>query len=114
MKTTDIIIYGALIYLFYKIKNINKCNCNQPNLQLNNNKKMPLHIEDITPNNIFDCGIIPSNSNEVINLPKFNKVFEQTIDAKQIIPTPGSILSPEQLQIYNASLKGINQNKYVC
>ena len=46
--------------------------------------------------------------NNIMNLPIFTTVN------KQVEPTPASILSPEQLAVYNtASIKGI-KNKYIC
>lgn len=116
MKTTDLIIYGALIYLFYKLNKKENCSCNanQPGVK-NDTSVLNLHTEDITPNDFFNCGNTLDIINKgVLNLPKFTKIDPETIDATQIIPTPASILSPEQLAIYNASIKGFRKQKYVC
>jgi hypothetical protein len=87
MKTSEVLIYGAIIYLLYKVyKNT------QPE---NSNKSFSTEM------------------NAVVSLPKFSTVTPVYWDKTQVIPTPAEVLSPEQLKVYNASIKGISQY-YTC
>ena len=84
MKTSEYLIYGTIIYLLYKV---------YKNTQPANDKGTDI--------------------NSVINLPKFSTVTPVYWDKTQVIPTPAEVLSPEQLKVYNASIKGISQY-YTC
>ena len=121
MTTKDIILYGAIIFLFIKLNKKNKCEC-QPAIE---NKLNPVidyapfggGMLEIAPDlsECPNCPIsIPSNIKRLVDLPSFRDVQPETIDTMQIIPTPASVLSPEQLAIYNASIKGIRKPTYIC
>ena len=89
MKTSEYLIYGAIIYLLYKVyKNT------QPggNMDLNN----------------------PLNKAKVINLPPFAIVTPTYWDKKQIQPTPGEVLSPSQLAYFKSKNKSISKQIYTC
>jgi len=49
----------------------------------------------------------------VLDFPPFTTTTPTYWNKTQLIPTPATVLSPEQLKFYNASIKGIS-NKYVC
>jgi hypothetical protein len=88
MKTSEYLIYGAIIYLLYKVyKNT------QPggNMDLNN----------------------PLNKLKV-NLPPFAIVTPTYWDKKQIQPTPGEVLSPSQLAYFKSKNKSILKQIYTC
>jgi hypothetical protein len=110
MQTKDLIIYGAIIYLLYKITKQKGCNCNTmvPIVPVN---FAPVETKAIIPllplANCLNCNFSNMDNSNLLDLPKFTKVN------KQVQPTPASVLSPEQLAVYNASIKGIS-NKYIC
>lgn len=83
MKTSEYLIYGTIIYLLYKL---------YKNTKPESEKGM-----EITS----------------LSLPKFSTVTPVYWDKTQVIPTPAEVLSPEQLKVYNASIKGISQY-YTC
>lgn len=83
MKTSEYLIYGTIIYLLYKL---------YKNTKPESEKGM-----EIT----------------AFSLPKFSTVTPVYWDKTQVIPTPAEVLSPEQLKVYNASIKGISQY-YTC
>jgi hypothetical protein len=89
MKTSEYLVYGTIIYLLYKLyKNT------QPGGQMD-------------PNNL-------TAKKAVINLPSFAIVTPTYWDKKQIQPTPGEILSPEQLAYYKSKNKAISKQIYTC
>jgi hypothetical protein len=83
MKTSEYLIYGTIIFLLYKL---------YKNTKPESDKGM-----EIT----------------ALSLPKFSTVTPVYWDKTQVIPTPAEVLSPEQLKVYNASIKGISQY-YTC
>lgn len=111
METKDLIMYGAIIYLFFMLKKKQNCKCNVLDIA-----KYPVapggaSIVPILPlipvKDCVNCDLT-MGINNIMNLPIFTTVN------KQVEPTPASILSPEQLAVYNsASIKGI-KNKYIC
>lgn len=89
MKTSEVLIYGAIIFLLYKVyKNT------QPGGNLDFN----------------DSG----TKSKKINLPQFAIVTPTYWDKTQVQPTPGEVLSPEQLKFYNAKMKKSLKNSYTC
>lgn len=89
MKTSEYLIYGAIIYLLYKVyKNT------QPG-------------DNINLNDLF-------NNSKVINLPPFAIVTPSDMDKKQIQPTPGEVLSPSQLAYFKSKNKSIIKQSYIC
>ena len=101
METKDLIIYGALIYLFFMLKKKQTCNCQSSNLVLDNNKNLVNNL------NCNSCGI-NQNVKSFESYPSFTKVNNQ------IEPTPATILNPNQLMSYNSKgIKGVN-NQYTC
>ena len=102
MQTKDLIIYGAIIYLLYKITKQKGCNCNTmiPIVPVNF-----APVETIA--NCSNCNFSNMDNSNLLDLPNFTKVN------KQVQPTPATVLSPKQLAVYNASIKGIS-NKYIC
>jgi hypothetical protein len=51
----------------------------------------------------------------VVNLPPFSIVTPTYWDKKQIQPTPGEVLNPEQLAYFNAKYKKeISKQLYTC
>lgn len=110
MQTKDLIMYGAIIYLFFMLKKKQNCNCNVLDIA-----KYPVApggaaIVPILPlipvKDCVNCDLT-MGVNNIMTLPKFTTVN------KQLQPTPAEILSPEQLAFFNASIKGI-ANKYIC
>jgi len=89
MKTSEYLIYGAIIYLLYKV---------YKNTQPGGN---------MDPNN-------PLNRAKVINLPPFAIVTPTYWDKKQIQPTPGEVLSPSQLAYFKSKNKAISKQIYTC
>jgi hypothetical protein len=127
MKTSDYIIYAALIYLFFKVTKKPVCNCNSTATPVgagilqtipDNLPKIlsPVLTKALDLIECQNCPVsLPLGIQKIIDLPMFAKVDPQTIDQAQIIPTPASVLSPEQLVLYNASLQGVNRKpSYIC
>ena len=89
MKTSEYLIYGAIIFLLYKVyKNT------QPGGNLD---PMDLRFK-----------------NKPINLPPFAIVTPTYWDKKQIQPTPGEVLSPSQLAYFKSKNKAISKQIYTC
>ena len=86
MKTSEYLIYGTIIFLLYKL------------------------YKNTEPGGDMD----PTAKKAVINLPSFAIVTPTYWDKKQIQPTPGEILSPEQLAYYKSKNKGIAKQIYTC
>ena len=103
MQTKDILVFGALVYLFFMLrKKTTSCNCQPGGSMLDNNN---------IPNNASCCNCGSAiDLKSLIVLPKFTTVNKQTE------PTPASVLNPIQLLEYKArSIKGISQNQtYIC
>ena len=103
MQTKDIIVYGAIFYLFFMLKKKQTCKCNlTPILPIESfsNSKMV--------KNCLNCDFSNVGLSNVMSLPIFTNVNNQ------VEPTPATILDPLQLAVYNnASIKG-NLNKYIC
>lgn len=127
MKTSDYLIYAALIFLFYKINKKPVCNCNATatpvgaGILQSITENIPTLVSPVLNKAIelMDCKncpvTLPLGISKLVDLPKFAIVDPQTIDQAQIIPTPASVLSPEQLVLYNASLQGVNRKpSYIC
>jgi hypothetical protein len=127
MKTSDYIIYAALIYLFFKVTKKPVCSCNTTALP--GGAGILQTIPDTIPTilspvltkaiDLIDCKncpiTLPLGIKKIIDLPVFSQVDPQTIDTAQIVPTPGMVLSPEQLVLYNAAIKGISKKQtYIC
>jgi len=88
MKTSEYIIYGAIIYLLYKV---------YKNTEPEGN---------MDPNNPFNKANI--------NLPPFAIVTPTYWDKKQIQPTPAEVLSPSQLAYFKSKNKAILKQIYTC
>ena len=89
MKTSEYLIYGAIIFLLYKVyKNT------QPGGNLDSND--------------------PRTKSKGINLPPFAIVTPTYWDKKQIQPTPDEVLSPSQLAYFNSKNKSISKQIYTC
>jgi hypothetical protein len=89
MKTSEYLIYGAIIYLLYKVyKNTQPRGNMDPSNRLNKAK--------------------------VINLPPFAIVTPTYWDKKQIQPTPAEVLSPTQLAYFKSKNKSISKQIYTC
>jgi hypothetical protein len=89
MKTSEVLIYGAIIFLLYKVyKNT------QPGSNLDSND--------------------PRTKSKGINLPPFAIVTPTYWDKKQIQPTPGEVLSPDQLAYFKSKNKAISKQIYTC
>lgn len=86
----QVLIYGTIIYLLYKVyKNT------QPG-------------SDMDKNNLI-------TKKTVVNLPPFSIVTPTQWDKKQIQPTPGEVLNPDQLAYFNAKYKkAISKQLYTC
>jgi len=89
MKTSEVLIYGAIIFLLYKV---------YKNTEPGGN---------MDPNNLF-------NKAKAINLPPFAIVTPTYWDKKQIQPTPGEVLSPSQLAYFKSKNKAISKQIYTC
>lgn len=89
MKTSEYLIYGTIIFLLYKLYKNTQPGKNID--QTNNIKNLP-----------------------VINFPPFATVTPTYWNKTQIQPTPGEVLSPEQLKFYNAKMKKSLKNSYTC
>ena len=127
MKTSDYIIYAALIYLFFKVTKKPVCSCNATALPGGAGilqtipDRIPTIISPVLKKaiDLIDCQNCPINLplsiKKIVDLPVFSQVDPQTIDTAQIVPTPGMVLSPEQLVLYNAAIKGITKKQtYIC
>lgn len=88
MKTSEYLIYGAIIFLLYKV---------YKNTQPGGN---------MDPNNPFNKA--------KVNLPPFAIVTPTYWDKKQIQPTPGEVLSPSQLAYFKSKNKSISKQIYTC
>jgi len=89
MKTSEVLIYGAIIFLLYKVyKNT------QPGANLDFN----------------DSG----TKSKKINLPSFAIVTPTYWDKKQIQPTPAEVLNPEQLAYFKSKNKSLLKQIYTC
>ena len=102
MQTKDILVFGALFYLFFMLrKKTTSCNCQSGGSMLDNNM--------VNNASCCNCGTAIDLKGLVV-LPKFTTVNKQTE------PTPASVLNPVQLLEYKArSIKGISQNQtYIC
>jgi hypothetical protein len=86
MKTGEVLIYGTIIYLLYKL------------------------YQNTKPQG-DDNNMLKTNS---ISLPPFATVIPTYWDKKQIQPTPAEVLSVEQLKFYNAKMKGFPKQIYTC
>ena len=127
MKTSDYLIYAALIYLFFKVTKKPVCSCNATALPEGAGilqtipDNLPKILSPVLTKalDLIDCKncpiTLPLGIKKIIDLPVFSKVDPQTIDTAQIVPTPGMVLSPEQLVLYNAAIKGISKKQtYIC
>jgi len=86
MKTSEVIIYSTIIYLLYKLYKNTK----------------PVTDKSTT--------MLKS----VIDLPSFATVTPTYWNKTQIQPTPGEVLSPDQLAYYKSKNKGISKQIYTC
>ena len=86
MKTSEYIIYGAIIFLLYKV------------------------YKNTKPEGNMDQRI----KNKDINLPPFEIVTPTYWHKKQIQPTPGEVLSPRQLAYFKSKNKAISKQIYTC
>ena len=108
METKDLIIYGAIIYLLYKITKQKGCNC-QSNTALMDFATGGSVLNTTSKNNCLNCDYSNMGISNLTSLPIFNKVN------KQVQPTPATILDPQQLQFYNKkAIKGISPQTYIC
>jgi hypothetical protein len=89
MKTSEVLIYGAIIFLLYKVyKNT------QPGVNLDFNN--------------------PGTKSKKINLPPFAIVTPTYWDKKQIQPTPAEVLNPEQLAYFKSKNKSLLKQIHTC
>lgn len=86
MKTSEVLIYGTIIYLLYKV------------------------YKNTQPGGNMDT----RTNNKLINLPPFAIVTPTYWDKKQIQPTPGEVLSPSQLAYFKSKNKAISKQIYTC
>jgi hypothetical protein len=86
MKTGEVLIYGTIIYLLYKL------------------------YQNTKPQG-DDNNMLKTNS---ISLPPFATVIPTYWDKKQIQPTPAEVLSVEQLAFYNSKNKANSKQTYTC
>ena len=89
MKTGEVLIYGTIIYLLYKLYQNTQPNKNLD--ETNSLKNLP-----------------------IINFPPFATVTPTYWNTTQIQPTPAEVLSTEQLKFYNAKMKGFPKQIYTC
>lgn len=89
MKTSEYLIYGTIIYLLYKL---------YKNTEPGGNMDKATNIKNLP----------------VINFPPFATVTPTYWNTTQVQPTPGEVLSPEQLKFYNAKMKKSLKNSYTC
>lgn len=89
MKTSEYLIYGAIIFLLYKV------------------------YKNTQPGGNMDFND-PRLKNKLINLPPFAIVTPTYWDKKQIQPTPGEVLSPSQLAYFKSKNKSISKQIYTC
>jgi len=86
MKTGEVLIYGTIIYLLYKL------------------------YQNTQPQG-DDNKMVKTNS---ISLPPFATVTPTYWNKTQVQPTPAEVLSPEQLAYYKFKNKGISKQIYTC
>jgi len=86
MKTSEYLIYGAIIYLLYKV------------------------YKNTQPEGNID----QLNKLKSINLPPFAILTPTYFDKKQIQPTPAEVLNPKQLAYFNSKNKAILKQIYTC
>jgi len=85
----EVLIYGTIIYLLYKVyKNT------QPEGDMDKNNPMAKKTS--------------------FNLPPFSIVTPTYWDKKQIQPSPGEVLSPDQLAYFKTKNKAISKQIYTC
>jgi hypothetical protein len=116
MQTKDLVIYGALIYLFFMLRKKTTCNCaaTLPVLPLDKvlvdfaprDRSVPI-LPILPVADCVNCNFSNMDNSNLLNFPTFTKVNTQ------VQPTPATVLSPEQLAVYNATIKGFS-NKYIC
>ena len=117
METKDLIMYGAIIYLFVMLKKKQACNCaaTVPVLPLEKvlvdyapgGGSVPI-IPIVPVKDCLNCDTSNISLSSVMNLPIFTK------NNNQVEPTPATVLDPIQLAVYNAAaIKGISK-KYIC
>jgi len=86
----QVLMYGTIIYLLYKVYKNTK-----PESDINKSNLMA--------------------TKTVVNLPPFSIVTPTYWDKKQIQPTPGEVLNPDQLAYFNAKYKKeISKQLYTC
>jgi len=108
METKDLIIYGALIYLLYKITKQKGCNC-ENNTPLVNLTPSRFVLNAMSKKDCLNCDYSNMGISNLTSLPIFAKVN------KQVQPTPASILDPQQIAYYNKkAIKGISSQTYIC
>lgn len=108
METKDLIIYGAIIYLFYKITKQKGCNC-QSNAAMVDFATGGSVLNTMSKKVCLNCDYSNIAMTNLTSLPIFSKVN------KQVQPTPASILDPQQLAFYNKkAIKGISPQTYIC
>ena len=84
MKTSEYLIYGTIIFLLYKL---------YKNTKPESEKGMKI---------------------TALSLPKFSTVTPTYWDKTQVQPTPGEVLSPDQLAYYKSKNKGLSKQIYTC
>lgn len=111
METKDLIIYGALIYLLYKITKQKGCNCEncESNTSFVNLTPGRSVLNSMSKKDCLNCDYSNMGISNLTSLPIFAKVN------KQVQPTPASILDPQQIAFYNKkAIKGISPQTYIC
>lgn len=108
METKDLIIYGAIIYLLYKITKQKGCNC-QSNAAMVDFAPNGSVLNAMSKKDCLNCNYSNMGISNLTSLPIFAKVN------KQVQPTPATILDPQQLAFYNKkAIKGISPQTYIC
>jgi hypothetical protein len=88
MKTSEYLIYGTIIFLLYKL------------------------YKNTEPGGNMDQ--TNAGSKKSISLPPFATVTPTYWNKTQVQPTPGEVLSPDQLAYYNAKIGGLPKQIYTC
>ncbi len=88
MKTSEYLIYGTIIFLLYKL------------------------YKNTQPGGNMDQ--TNAGSKKAISLPPFATVTPTYWNKTQVQPTPGEVLSPEQLAYYNAKIGVLPKQIYTC
>jgi hypothetical protein len=88
MKTSEYLIYGTIIFLLYKL------------------------YKNTQPGGNMDQ--TNAGTKKAISLPPFATVTPTYWNKTQVQPTPGEVLSPEQLAYYNAKIGGLPKQIYTC